>query len=263
MSNIAIPIDLSEEQQEAVDYLLGFPEDVQTLGGYAGTGKTTVVKALHEEQPEFAVCAFTGKAANVLRQKGVPATTIHSRIYHPEEVEYRDAKGKWQTKVTYILKMPDKLECQGFIVDEASMVGRQLYDDLCSFDLPIIFVGDHGQLEPVEGRGFNLMADPDVTLEVIHRNAGNIARFAEWVRKGNPAAGWRVPGDDGGGSVLSPTLNQGKPFGEEGERDKVFCAYNRPGVSANRQYRDGCGYQPGAPVVGDRVMCLQNDHKIG
>jgi hypothetical protein len=37
------------------------------LGGYAGTGKTTVLLALADALPDFAVCAFTGRAASVLR----------------------------------------------------------------------------------------------------------------------------------------------------------------------------------------------------
>ena len=48
-----------------------------TLGGYAGTGKTTLIRALLDALKGFAVCAYTGKAANVLRRKGVPASTIH------------------------------------------------------------------------------------------------------------------------------------------------------------------------------------------
>ena len=81
--------ELSAEQQEAVEQLLSFPNTIQTLGGYAGTGKSTVVKQLKQQLPNFAVCAFTGKAAHVLRRKGVAAKTIHSLIYTPKDEEYR------------------------------------------------------------------------------------------------------------------------------------------------------------------------------
>src|SRR5262249_26544126 len=76
-------VELTAEQRAAAAHLLSFPAPVQTLGGYAGAGKTTVVKHLKEELPGFAVCASTGKAAHVLRKKGVPASTIHSLIYKP------------------------------------------------------------------------------------------------------------------------------------------------------------------------------------
>jgi exodeoxyribonuclease-5 len=58
-----------------------------TLGGFAGTGKSTVLAELHRALPRFAVCCFTGKAADVLRRKGIAtAQTIHSLIYSPQKI---------------------------------------------------------------------------------------------------------------------------------------------------------------------------------
>ena len=74
---------LSDEQKFVSRELLKFHKPIQTLGGYAGTGKSTVISHLIDILPNWKVCAFTGKAANVLRKKGVPATTIHSLIYKP------------------------------------------------------------------------------------------------------------------------------------------------------------------------------------
>src|SRR4051794_4620348 len=81
--------DLTTEQAEALDQLSSLPHQVQTLGGFGGTGKSTLIKHLVRSLPYFAVCAFTGKAANVLRRKGVNATTIHSLMYQPVEVEVK------------------------------------------------------------------------------------------------------------------------------------------------------------------------------
>ena len=83
----------------------------QTLGGYAGTGKTTLIKYLTKFYPNFGICAYTGKAANVLRKKGMAATTIHSRIYEP--VFYNN-------QIHFDLTATPG--CEGFVVDEASMV---------------------------------------------------------------------------------------------------------------------------------------------
>src|SRR5262249_10163387 len=101
---------LSDEQERAIERLLKLPRRVQTLGGYAGTGKTTVIRTLTERLSDYAVCAFTGKAANVLRRKDVPATTIHSLIYTPREEVYRDKKGRWRTRVVFDLKSSRELE---------------------------------------------------------------------------------------------------------------------------------------------------------
>ena len=47
---------------------------MQRLGGYAGTGKTTILSFLAAALPDWAPVAFTGKAAFVMREKGMAAT---------------------------------------------------------------------------------------------------------------------------------------------------------------------------------------------
>ncbi|MDV7400396.1 hypothetical protein RZS08_53770, partial [Arthrospira platensis SPKY1] len=51
-------------------------------------------------------------------------------------------------------------------------VDKDIWEDLLSYKIPILAVGDHGQLPPIRG-DFNLMAKPDVVLEKIHRQAEN------------------------------------------------------------------------------------------
>jgi exodeoxyribonuclease-5 len=92
----------SDTQKRAIDAIKHwFQNETDTkqvfrLFGYAGTGKSTVLKfALaelgiepHVKSKEAGTCTpgvvtatFTGKAALVLRRKGTPARTIHSLIY--------------------------------------------------------------------------------------------------------------------------------------------------------------------------------------
>jgi len=53
---------LSAEQNEALDGLLSLAKTkpVVTLGGYAGTGKTTLIKELIQQLPRPKIAAFTG-----------------------------------------------------------------------------------------------------------------------------------------------------------------------------------------------------------
>jgi len=67
------------------------------------------------------------------------------------------------------------------------MVTGKIYKDLKSFGVPIIFVGDHGQLPPVVGPGDfdpGLMKDPSFVLEKVYRNGGAILDYATDCRNG-------------------------------------------------------------------------------
>lgn len=241
-------IILEPEQREAVEQLVPCHQQVQTLGGYAGTGKTTVINTLVRRLPGFAVCAFTGKATQVLRRKGVQASTIHSLIYHAVPQE--------DGGVSFELLMDAPFE--GVIVDEGSMVPEALHNDLLSFGVPIIYVGDHGQLPPVGASSFNMMANPDVRLEKIHRNAGEIAAFANHLRQGGDARQWAST-MRGQVKVIESTDLEHVDIGSS---DQMICAYNRTRVQMNEVVRAHLGY-PVEPVVGDRIMCLQNDKRQG
>lgn len=241
-------MELTAHQRSALYKLVQGVKDKklkqQTLGGYAGTGKTTLLKYLCQFFPNFGVCAYTGKAANVLRKKGVSAaSTIHSRIY----------KAYFDNGIVYFDLVPHP-GCDGFIVDEASMVSDDIYADLCSFDLPMIFVGDHGQLEPIDSK-FNLMNDPDYKLEEIHRNAGSIAKFAEHLRKGYSARGFKSDSDQVA-FIAKPSDDLLMSV------DQVICAYNKTRVSINERIRQIQGYKE-VINIGERVMCLRNNRNLG
>lgn len=247
---------LSNEQKNITIELLKFKKPVQTLGGYAGTGKTTLISHIMRAKPNFAVCAFTGKAADVLRRKGIQASTIHSLIY--EIKKGSDGKAEMDEHGNPVWDLKSSLEADGIIVDEASMVDEELYQDLLSFNLPVIFVGDHGQLEPVMGN-FNLMVQPDFTLEEIHRNAGDIARFAEWIRMGYlPAAFQRQVTSD---KIIFLNKWQMEPYLTQ--VDQVICAFNKTRVDLNTRIRARIGFKSQEPEVNDRAMCLRNNKKLG
>jgi len=86
--------DLSDQQRAGIEKIKswyqdagdGFGADVFALFGPAGTGKTTMAKAIPDALGVGNVRygTFTGKAAHVLRGKGAtPVSTIHSAIYFP------------------------------------------------------------------------------------------------------------------------------------------------------------------------------------
>lgn len=217
-----------------------------SIGGYAGTGKTELIKYITKFFPNYATCAYTGKAANVLRRKEIPASTIHSLIYTPHY--------EFGVLLGFDLVARDALGCEGIIVDEASMVSADIYSDLMTYNLPMIFVGDHGQLEPI-GSDFNLMKKPDYTLEEIHRNAGDIAMFAERLRKGFNALSFR-----GSEKVQFKSIRKLKDD-DLVNVDQVICAYNKTRVETNARIRSALGFT-GLLNVGERIMCLKNNKQL-
>lgn len=128
------------------------------LRGYAGTGKTSLVKTLVRTLPNigmrYVLLAPTGRAAKVLSNyTGQSASTIHRRIYQAmtfPDGSIRIARGENKSKNTL------------FIVDEASMIGEQrefggksLLDDLLEYvftgeNCRLLLIGDTAQLPPVE-----------------------------------------------------------------------------------------------------------------
>jgi exodeoxyribonuclease-5 len=239
-------IEITKEQKDAI---LGVLKDLKnkqyiTLSGYAGTGKSTIIKILKHKLRHFALGAYTGKAANVLRQKGMhDARTIHNLIYYPLKEE----------KETIWLRSPD-VEFDGFIIDEASMVSKEIHEDLISYKKPIIYVGDHGQLEPI-GSKFNLMANPDYKLETIHRNAGEIAYFANHLREG------KCPTKFNSSKKVKIIKKSSLSDEHLAKADQVICAFNKTRVSLNNIIRKEKGLE-GIINIGEKIICLKNNKKL-
>lgn len=121
------------------------------LAGLAGTGKTAIISYVFTEglkylPPEVrfkkvAVCTYAWKAALVLRERGIDtACSIHSLIYKP----YEDEEGKLKFYRRSIEEVIGEFSI--IIIDESSMVDFFTRTDLESYGIPVLYVGDHGQL---------------------------------------------------------------------------------------------------------------------
>lgn len=255
-------MELSEDQQKAYWKIANFiandkPKSQLSLGGYAGTGKTTLIKEIIENfpaelrVPKITVLSLTGKAVSVLQSKNIDAATIHSTIYYPPDED---------RKQSLIWRRKPKIRTDIIIVDEASMVSDQLYKDLIAFHKPILWVGDHGQLEPV-GKNPGLMLDPDIRLEKIHRQAqGNpIIALADEVRKGAAPTLVKLPDSD----KVVIKKKRDLTIDELVESDQIICALNGTRVKINNYVRGLQNKPQGKVVEGDKMICLKNNRKEG
>ena len=71
---------ITPQQDQALKAVSAWYKDPRSarffyLGGYAGTGKTTLAKHFAASVSGVTFCAFTGKAALVMRQKGCPGAS--------------------------------------------------------------------------------------------------------------------------------------------------------------------------------------------
>lgn len=254
-------IVLTTEQEEAVARIKAWHEAAgrnrdsnaataeYRLGGYAGTGKTTVIKtikALFEKDMCVSVAAFTGKAVNVLQRKGIRASTLHALMYRCEVIN----------RVLHWHKR-DRFEIEpGLIIcDESSMINRELYEDLKSFGIPILFVGDPGQLEPV-GDNPNLMKTPDFVLTKIHRQAEKspIITLANSIRIGGSYPAY-CEGDE---LVIQP-----KGRMDPDAIDQMICATNAVRKDGNDQYRRVKKLAPLPLVENEKIIVLKNNRDLG
>jgi ATP-dependent exoDNAse (exonuclease V) alpha subunit len=174
------PFEATRQQAEALYRLEDFVStdctaDAFILRGAAGTGKTSLVKAvvdfLNQQEIGFCLTAPTGRAAKVLGYKTqVMAHTLHHTLYVPIP------KNGESERVIMRLRDIEPTPYCVFIVDEASMLSDEndhegmfctpnsLLHDLiryvkaCNVHNKIIFIGDIYQLKPIHGESVALDA---------------------------------------------------------------------------------------------------------
>ena len=290
----------TKQQAQAIDqFIEWFKSPIKRrnffqLAGYAGTGKTTIAKHLAESiggRVYFA--AYTGKAAHRLIQSGCQnVSTIHKLIYvpkiksqqHLKELEADRAEMMTHNPIPreLIAKINKAIENERknldrpafslnlespllgadlLIVDEYSMIDQVMGEDLLSFNIPILALGDPGQLPPVKGSGF-FGTEPDVLLTDIQRQAldSPVIWLATEVRQGRTLK----PGTYGNCSVTSV-----KELGKEklGNLvigcDQLLVGKNATRTTSNNRVRDLIGKTSTYPMVGDKLVCLKNNHEKG
>lgn len=262
-------MELSSDQSTCLNAIMEWykhtTDQLLTMGGYAGTGKTTLVSVFRSklsERTRIAFAAYTGKAASVLRAKLIKANclmvdsdycgTIHSLIYKPvidpETGEIID----WE--------LQPGLDYDLIVIDESSMVSKNILDDLASYGIPILAIGDHGQLPPIEG-SFNLMENPILRLEKIHRQSENnpiiklsiLAREEGFIPYQIYADG--IAKVDRKHKIISQFVSSSGDFMDTA----ILCGFNHTRVKINNQVRSFFKYSGPYPQEKERVICLRNN----
>jgi exodeoxyribonuclease-5 len=287
-------VALSAEQASGIEEIKKWYEDACDglrgaflLVGPAGTGKTTMAKAIPEALGVKApFMTFTGKAAHVLTRKGAPAKTIHSSIYYPmadedakarlvkarkdlaaaeemgdahtdlqaelhaeiAELEARTRRMSWEWNPEAMNDNPGLL-----ILDEVSMVNGRLAEDIERYNIPVLVLGDQAQLPPVEGGGHYINRQPDFMLEEIHRQAldSPVLELATRVRLSQGPALGLTQADTTPASLAAAA-----------DATQVIVWSNKRRWAMIDGLRRRAGFEPGVPTAGDRIMCLTNNKDL-
>lgn len=244
-------MELTKKQEEglkiAVDrHHLG--KKYTVIAGYAGTGKTTLVKfiidALNVAEDKVAYVSFTGKAAEVLRKKGNPnSMTLHKLLYD----SIPRASGGFYRKAK------PRLDYNIIVVDEISMVPKALIKLLFSHNVYVICLGDPFQLPPIDKDEDNhLLDNPHIFLDEIMRQEAEseIIQLTMKIRNGEPIEYFK-----GNQVQVIPKseLNTGMLLWA----DQILTATNAKRLSINNQVRELLGRGP-EPEDGDKIICLRN-----
>lgn len=223
-------------------------ERYTTIAGYAGTGKSTLVKfiieALEVEPSKVCYATYTGKAAQVLAKKGNKnAITLHRLLFDSFPLP---AGGFYRKKKPFI-------EYTVVVVDEVSMAPKELMDLLFSHNAYVICLGDPFQLPPIDKEQDNhLLDNPHIFLDEIMRQAqeSEIIRLTMDIRAGKPLELFK-------GSEVQILDKSSLVDGIYTWADQILVATNNKRHEINDFMRQKKGFGP-EPCVNDKVICLRN-----
>ena len=223
-------------------------EKYTIIAGYAGTGKTTLVRfiidALDVDEDRVCFATFTGKAAEVLRKKGNKnVSTLHKLLF--------DSIPK--PSGGFIRKPKPVLDYDVIVVDEISMAPKSLIDLLFKHKVYVIGLGDPFQLPPVDKNDDNhLLDNPHVFLDEIMRQEAEseIIQLTMRIREQQPI-------DYFNGSSVKILRKEELNTGMLQWADQILTATNAKRTAINNQMRSILG-RGADPEDGDKIICLRN-----
>jgi exodeoxyribonuclease-5 len=297
---------LTDQQQAGIEKIrnwyqdhseLGFGADVFRLFGPAGTGKTTMAKAIPEALglTNVRYATFTGKAAHVLRGKGAsPVGTIHSGIYFPTTSE--EAQERLRAAQVELAELTFRLERE----NGPSMVPMSERTQALQTQIPIMQA--EARRLAWEWNPMSEWADAELIIldevsMVGAKLAADIERYGvPVIVLGDPA---QLPPVEGGGyytdaepdfllteihrqALESPVLELAtrirlstdrslgltaadvSPASVDAamEADQVLVWSNKRRWAMVTVMRRKLGFPEGRVVPGDRIMCLTNNKEL-
>ena len=247
-------MELNEKQKNGLTLALQRyknKEKYTVIAGYAGAGKSTLVRFIIEELKTYGVketdvcfACFTGKAAQVLLKKGNKnVITLHKLLYKSIP---KESGG--------FVRIPNpSIPYKIVVVDEVSMAPKTLMDLLFKHDVYVICLGDPFQLPPVDKKEDNHLLDaPHIFLDEIMRQAqeSEIIQLSMAIRENRPIEVFQ-------GKEVQILNKEELNTGMLTWADQILVATNATRVSINTQMRKLLNFGEQSQD-GDKIICLRN-----
>jgi ATP-dependent exoDNAse (exonuclease V) alpha subunit len=272
-----VSLELTKGQEQArlmIEKLLDEDEaKFAVLSGYAGTGKTTMLKVVAQEQGEPLILTPTGKAAlRVAEATGIGAQTLHKWMYKASE-DPKTGEPRWAKKPVNEIQLPTN----GLVViDEASMVSEEIWRDLWMFcssiGLKVVLVGDKFQLPPVVKKDENgswktfsaltdLKTDYRTDLTEVCRQAldSPIIKASMMIRQGEMQAMDAIM------DILpsTPANKLVESFLKQEKGQRALIAHtNAKRQALNLEVRKALGYDSRHIEAGEPLLVLMNNYHL-
>lgn len=253
-------------------------DGIYLTDNYIVTHNTTVLTELRRHlDPSLTVAfaSFTGKASSVLRDKILRTDsfrkehdyvgTIHGLMYQPVAVrKWSESKGAFIETVTF--KRKQYMDYDIIMVDEGSMVGSRIFDDMMEFGVQIVVCGDSFQLSPVGDTEASVVTNPDYLLSEIHRTAqdSSLVKLSHAIRTKQYLP--QDPYRDDQVQIIN-YFSGGRELLESLEYDSetvTLCFTNAVRQSINFGYRTKKAYNSDIVLYPyEQIVCISNNQHLG
>lgn len=263
-------IIFNKKQQMVIDDICSWwksSKQIYEFGGYAGTGKSTVllyaIERLGIPLHRTAAMAFIGQAAIIMRMKGLyNAKTIHSWLFNPVlkikttpdgSVLMDNYFNRPKMDIDFEPKPLDNIDL--IIIDEGWTVPYWLRPHLESRNIKMLITGDPGQLPPVGDKpAFLTDIDNIIVLDEIMRQGSEsgILYLADRARRGLPIH----KGFYGDALVIDTNEITDRMILNS---DVIICGKNKTRDDLNKRVRHLLGIRTDIPVLGEKLVCRKNN----
>ncbi len=233
------------------------------LDANGGSGKSTLIRCVSSYLKEYVthtVTAFTGRACSQIAKNGISNVHTSHSIMKKPVTDFEGNLISWEDRTKdEILSTVG----QAVIVDEGSMFPCDMYTMLMNLGIPIIIVGDTGQLESIEPtstQGFSAMEVEEGKKITLSRNfrqeqGSAIADLCMHLRDNNSIP--RRKAHDLKMVLKSQVFKL--RYHIDNQFDAIICGTNKTRKKMNDLIRHARGFNNETPEQGEIVICKRND----